>query len=156
MSLTDCSCSSSSPPQSQSQYNRHASSKRRNYWNHCNRHKRRILRRQLQRRLPRRNITTIAADRLFLARSTVSLSRTSRQVSMANTYDIFGLTTAESKQSTNTNISGSKGPRSVIRHPAAMHICGDMFSHIHFCNAPLSTPLGYTRFAKGLEATGEG
>lgn len=67
----------------------------------------------------------------------------------------FRTHTAESKQSSSINKSGSKGPRSVIRNLVAMHIWGDMLSHIHR-TPPFPKSFGYSRSAKGLQAMGEG
>ena len=75
---------------------------------------------------------------------------------MANTHDTSGLTLQRASR-----VVISTTPVARVLAPSfdtqlLRNICGDMLSHIHLRNAPLSTSLGCTRFAKGLKATGEG
>ncbi|KAF6232231.1 hypothetical protein HO173_003009 [Letharia columbiana] len=88
-----------------------------------------------------------------------------QQANVEKTAEKFTEKTMEKNKSTNHSSPIQAGTLSIIPHQATMHICGEPSPRLS--NTPVfatfltsllafASPLGYTRFAKDMEAIGQG
>ncbi|KAF6238639.1 hypothetical protein HO173_003145 [Letharia columbiana] len=88
-----------------------------------------------------------------------------QQANVEKTAEKFTEKTMEKNKSTDHSSPIQAGTLSIIPHQATMHICGEpsprlsntpVFATLLTSLLAFASPLGYTRFAKDMEAIGQG